>query len=194
MRNTTPPTSRKTACFTMRATWRCCARRSAGRRWCWPRPRHRLESWANAEAGKYARLELTSRFGAAVMPEMGAIDMRAEGLPADRWVSPTLQARGEQRLEQGEQSMLFINRRGYAPITLCRACGHQIGCDHCDARMVEHRFLKRLVCHQCGETKPMPEVCPSCEAEGRLAAGGPGGGAAGRRGGGSCFPMRGSRC
>ena len=70
--------------------------------------------------------------------------------------------------------MLFINRRGYAPVTLCRACGHQIGCDHCDARMVEHRFLKRLVCHQCGESKPMPEACPSCEAVDRLAPVGPG--------------------
>ena len=133
-----------------------------------------LESWANVEAGKYARLELTSRFGPAVMPAMGAIDMRAEGLPSDRWVSPTLQRAVNERLEKGEQAMLFINRRGYAPITLCRACGHQIGCDHCDARLVEHRFLKRLICHQCGESKPMPEACPACAAEGRLAPVGPG--------------------
>lgn len=133
-----------------------------------------LESWANAQAGKYRRLELTSRFGPAVMPEMRAIDMRAESLPSDRWISGQLQREVAARLEQGEQSLLFINRRGYAPITLCRACGHQIGCDHCDARMVEHRFLKRLVCHQCGETKPMPQVCPACEVEGKLAAVGPG--------------------
>lgn len=133
-----------------------------------------LESWANARAGKYRRLELTSRFGPAVMPEMRAIDMRAESLPSDRWISGQLQREVAARLEQGEQSLLFINRRGYAPITLCRACGHQIGCDHCDARMVEHRFLKRLVCHQCGETKPMPQVCPACEVEGKLAAVGPG--------------------
>ncbi len=133
-----------------------------------------LETWANAEAGKYRRLELTSRFGPAVMPEMGAIDMRAETLASDKWVSPRLQQEVNKRLERGEQAMLFINRRGYAPITLCRACGHQIGCDDCDARMVEHRFLKRLVCHQCGESKPMPETCPSCDAEGRLAPVGPG--------------------
>ncbi|MGJ8616874.1 MAG: primosomal protein N' [Sulfitobacter sp.] len=133
-----------------------------------------LESWANVEAGKYRRLELTSRFGPAVMPVMGAIDMRSENLPSDRWVSPTLRTEVTKRLENGEQAMLFINRRGYAPITLCRACGHQIGCDDCDARMVEHRFLKRLVCHQCGESKPMPEACPSCEAEGKLAPVGPG--------------------
>ncbi|MCK0095466.1 primosomal protein N' [Yoonia sp. F2084L] len=133
-----------------------------------------LESWANVEAGKYTRLELTSRFGAAVMPTMAAIDMRVEDLPSGRWVSPTLRGAMQQRLEKGEQSLIFLNRRGYAPITLCRACGHQIGCDHCDARMVEHRFLKRLMCHQCGETKPMPTVCPSCEAEDRLSAVGPG--------------------
>ena len=133
-----------------------------------------LESWANAQAGKYAKLELTSRFGPAVMPTMGTIDMRTEGLPSDRWVSPTLKKEVDARLERGEQAMLFINRRGYAPITLCRACGHQIGCDDCDARMVEHRFLKRLICHQCGESKPMPTACPSCEAEDKMAPIGPG--------------------
>ena len=133
-----------------------------------------LESWANAQAGKYTKLELTSRFGPAVMPAMGTIDMRAEGLPSDRWISPALKKEVDARLERGEQAMLFINRRGYAPVTLCRACGHQIACDHCDARMVEHRFLKRLICHQCGESKEMPEACPSCEVEGKLAAVGPG--------------------
>ncbi|MFO7772129.1 MAG: primosomal protein N' [Roseovarius gahaiensis] len=133
-----------------------------------------LESWANAQAGKYTRLDLTARFGAAVMPEMRAIDMRAETLPASRWISPSLQSAVNARIDKGEQALLFINRRGYAPVTLCRACGHQIGCDHCDARMVEHRFQKRLVCHQCGETKPIPSVCPSCQAEDRLAAVGPG--------------------
>ncbi|KRS17773.1 primosomal protein N' [Roseovarius indicus] len=133
-----------------------------------------LESWANAEAGKYRRLDLTARFGEAVMPEMRAIDMRAETLPSQRWVSPTLQKAVEARLAAGEQALLFLNRRGYAPVTICRACGHQVGCDHCDARMVEHRFLKRLMCHQCGETKPLPQVCPSCGAEDRMAAVGPG--------------------
>jgi primosomal protein N' (replication factor Y) len=133
-----------------------------------------LESWANAEAGKYARLELTARVGTAVMPQMRAIDMRAEDLPGNRWISDTLTRTVQTRIEAGEQALLFLNRRGYAPVTICRACGHQIGCDHCDARMVEHRFLKRLVCHQCGETKPIPSKCPSCEAEDRLAPVGPG--------------------
>ncbi len=133
-----------------------------------------LESWANAQAGKYAHLELGERYGAAVLPEMRAIDMRAEKMAPGRWISPTLQAAVVQRLEKGEQSLLFINRRGYAPVTLCRACGQQIACDNCDARMVEHRFLKRLMCHQCGETRPIPDTCPSCGAEGRLTAVGPG--------------------
>ncbi|MDG1068873.1 MAG: primosomal protein N', partial [Sulfitobacter sp.] len=133
-----------------------------------------LESWANAQAGKYTKLELKSRFGPAVMPTMGTIDIRTEGLSSDRWITPTLKHEVDARMAKGEQAMLFINRRGYAPVTLCRACGHQIACDHCDARMVEHRFLKRLICHQCGESKEMPEACPSCEVEGKLAAVGPG--------------------
>ena len=133
-----------------------------------------LESWANAEAGKYTRLDLTARFGAAVMPAMRTIDMREQKLAASRWISPRLKAAVEDRLAKGEQALLFLNRRGYAPVTLCRACGQQIGCSHCDARMVEHRFLQRLVCHQCGETQPIPSVCPSCGAEDKLAPVGPG--------------------
>jgi primosomal protein N' (replication factor Y) len=133
-----------------------------------------LETWSNAESGKYKRVDLTSRYGPAVLPEMRAIDMRPEKLKSDRWVSTVLQAAITDRMAKGEQSLLFLNRRGYAPVTLCRACGQQIACDHCDARMVEHRFLKQLVCHQCGESKPVPTVCPSCGAEDRLAAVGPG--------------------
>ncbi|AWZ21403.1 Helicase PriA essential for oriC/DnaA-independent DNA replication [Roseovarius sp. AK1035] len=133
-----------------------------------------LESWANAEAGKYERLDLDARFGVAVMPELAAIDMRVETLPSNRWISPTLQAAVNARVAAGEQALLFLNRRGYAPTTVCRACGHQIGCDHCDARMVEHRFQKRLICHQCGESAAMPEACPACGVAGKLAAVGPG--------------------
>ncbi|WP_299890987.1 primosomal protein N' [uncultured Ruegeria sp.] len=133
-----------------------------------------LESWANAAADKYDRLDLTSRFGAAVLPKMKPIDMRAEQMQPGTWISPSLRQAVLQRIERSEQSLLFINRRGYAPVTLCRACGEQIACDHCDARMVEHRFLKRLMCHQCGETKPMPEACPSCGVEGKMAPVGPG--------------------
>jgi len=133
-----------------------------------------LESWANADAGKYRRLDLPARFGTAELPQMRAIDLRPEALPANRWISNTLKAEVDKRLHLGEQALLFLNRRGYAPVTICRACGNQIGCDDCDARMVEHRFLQRLQCHQCGATKPIPEVCPSCGVAGRLAPVGPG--------------------
>ncbi|EDZ45635.1 primosomal protein N', putative [Rhodobacterales bacterium Y4I] len=133
-----------------------------------------LESWANAEAGKYKRLNLTSRFGASVLPDMRAVDMRSEDLLPSTWISPTLKQAMTLRMERGEQSLLFLNRRGFAPVTICRACGAQVACDHCDARMVEHRFMKRLMCHQCGETKPVPEACPSCEVEGKMAPVGPG--------------------
>ncbi|WP_027243338.1 primosomal protein N' [Leisingera daeponensis] len=133
-----------------------------------------LETWANAEAGKYKRLNLTSRFGASVLPDMRAVDMRSEDLLPSTWISPTLKQAMKLRMERGEQSLLFLNRRGFAPVTICRACGAQVACDHCDARMVEHRFMKRLMCHQCGETKPVPEACPSCEVEGKMAPVGPG--------------------
>ena len=133
-----------------------------------------LESWANVEAGKYARLDLGARFGAAEMPEMQAIDMRGAELPPNSWISARLAREVQARVDRKEQALLFLNRRGYAPVTLCRACGNQVGCDHCDARMVEHRFLKRLVCHQCGATKPVPLACPTCAVEGRMAAVGPG--------------------
>ena len=133
-----------------------------------------LESWANAEAAKYRKLELSNRFGEADLPELCAIDMRQEKLAPGHWISPTLCAAVRARLEAGEQSLLFLNRRGYAPVTVCRACGHQIGCDHCDARLVEHRFRGQLVCHRCGESKAMPSLCPSCGAENRLTPVGPG--------------------
>ena len=133
-----------------------------------------LESWANVEAGKYAHITLPTRFGSAELPDMRAIDMRTQSLAADRWISPTLLAEMTQRVTRKEQSLLFLNRRGFAPITLCRACGLQVGCDDCDARMVEHRFLKRLVCHQCGATSPIPTQCPTCKVVGRMAPVGPG--------------------
>ncbi|SEN12658.1 replication restart DNA helicase PriA [Gemmobacter aquatilis] len=133
-----------------------------------------LESWVNADQGKYTRLELGARYGTAELPEMRAIDMRAQKLAANCWISDPLARAVEARRKLGEQSLLFLNRRGFAPVTLCRACGAQVGCDHCDARMVEHRFLKRLVCHQCGATKPVPTACPSCGVEGKMAPVGPG--------------------
>lgn len=133
-----------------------------------------LESWANAQSGKYARHDLGERYGVAELPEMRAIDLRSEVLPADRWISPTLAKAAQARIADGEQVLFFLNRRGYAPVTVCRTCGSQVGCTDCDARMVEHRFQKRLMCHQCGATRPIPAACPSCGVEGRMSAVGPG--------------------
>ncbi|WP_062762397.1 primosomal protein N' [Falsirhodobacter sp. alg1] len=133
-----------------------------------------LETWVNADTGKYRRLDLTARFGAAELPQMRALDLREERLPANRWISSQLAEAVEQRIKAKEQSLLFLNRRGYAPVTICRACGHQVGCNDCDARMVEHRFLKQLQCHQCGATRPIPHACPACGVEGRMAPVGPG--------------------
>jgi len=133
-----------------------------------------LESWVNARAGRYARVDLPARFGTAELPRMQALDLRGVDLPAGRWISPALQQAVAERLALGEQSLLFLNRRGYAPVTLCRACGHQVQCHQCDARMVEHRFLNRLQCHQCGATAEVPTTCPACGVEGRMHALGPG--------------------
>ena len=133
-----------------------------------------LESWVNAASGKYARLDLRTRHGTAELPEMSAIDLRSQAMEQGRWISPALADAVTDRLARGEQALLFLNRRGFAPVTVCRACGEQIGCHQCDARMVEHRFQNRLVCHQCGETRPIPAACPACGVEGKLAPIGPG--------------------
>ena len=133
-----------------------------------------LESWSNGQIGKYTKIELTERVGVARMPQLSAIDMRAQSLPSNRWISSVLEDAIAERITKGEQSLLFLNRRGYAPITLCRACGEQIGCQNCDARLVEHRFQKRLMCHQCGDSWPIPESCPSCGKADSMAVVGPG--------------------
>ncbi|MEM9269867.1 MAG: primosomal protein N', partial [Pseudomonadota bacterium] len=133
-----------------------------------------LETWANVKAGKYARLDLPQRFGAAELPKLSAIDLRQDGPERGQWVSDPLYRAVEERVAQGEQALLFLNRRGYAPLTMCRTCGHQVGCLNCDARMVEHRFRQRLICHQCGAERPIPSSCPSCGKEDTMVALGPG--------------------
>ena len=133
-----------------------------------------LETWANAEAGKYRRLDLPERFGPAIPPKLSALDLRRDGPPRGEWIAPPLEAATRKRLAAGEQTLLFLNRRGYAPVTRCTACGHQMGCPHCDATLVEHRFRGRLMCHQCGWEQRAPNVCPGCGAEDKLSAIGPG--------------------
>ena len=135
-----------------------------------------LETVANVETGRYAVRHLPDRHGGARLPHVELIDMRAEKLPAGRWLSAALHEQIARVLAEGEQAMLFLNRRGYAPLTLCRACGHRFRCPHCSAWLVEHRANKnpRLRCHHCGFAAGLPEHCPQCQAQGQFAACGPG--------------------
>ena len=133
-----------------------------------------LETRAQAEAGRYTHLTLPSRFAGAAMPSVRAIDLKRHPPPRGRWLSPPLVSALTATLAAGQQSLLFLNRRGYAPLTLCRACGERIGCPDCSAWLVEHRLLARLLCHHCGHTVPVPPACPACGSPGTLAACGPG--------------------
>ena len=133
-----------------------------------------LESEVNARRGRYQRIALPSRFGGQHLPHIEAIDLRREGPPPGRYVSPRLAEAIHNAIEQREQALLFLNRRGYAPLTLCRACGHRFSCTVCDAWLVHHRFRRRLVCHHCGFSIERPRVCPQCHADESLIAVGPG--------------------
>jgi len=133
-----------------------------------------LETLSNAEAGRYQRLHLPSRHGSAGMPRVQALDLRRTPPPRGRFLAPPLVAQVQATLDRGEQAMLFLNRRGYAPLTLCRTCGHRIRCRNCTAWLVEHRAQKRLTCHHCGHAEPTPAACPECGAEASLTPIGPG--------------------
>jgi primosomal protein N' (replication factor Y) len=133
-----------------------------------------VETEVNARRGRYRRIALPSRFGGQHMPHIEPIDLRIEGPQRGRFIAPRLAEAVLHTIERREQALLFLNRRGYAPLTLCRACGHRFACNICDAWLVDHRFRQRLVCHHCGFSVPRPRVCPQCQAEESLAAIGPG--------------------
>src|SRR5215470_30840 len=133
-----------------------------------------LETVQNVAGGRYAALHLPDRHGGAQLPLISAVDLRADKPPRQSWLSPSLRQALSETLAAGEQALLFLNRRGYAPLTLCRACGHRLQCPRCTAWLVEHRLVGRLQCHHCGFQVPFPASCPSCKAEGMLAACGPG--------------------
>ncbi len=133
-----------------------------------------VESEVNARRGRYKRIHLPERFGGAHMPMIEAIDMRREGPPRGRFIAPRLAEAVKNALERREQALLFLNRRGYAPLTLCRACGFRLQCPNCDAWLVDHRFKRRLVCHHCGFSMPPPAECPHCHATESFAPIGPG--------------------
>ncbi|MCC6889802.1 MAG: primosomal protein N' [Hyphomicrobiales bacterium] len=133
-----------------------------------------VETEVNARRGRYRKLQLPERFGGQHLPAITAIDLRHEGPPRGRFVAPRLAEAVRAAIGRGEQALLFLNRRGYAPLTLCRACGHRLACPNCDAWLVDHRFRRRLACHHCGFAMPLPERCPKCEAMESFAAVGPG--------------------
>jgi len=133
-----------------------------------------LETMANVKTGKYAYLRLPARHGGAKLPDMHVVDLRRDPPARQRFIAPPLLAALKQNLEAGEQSILFLNRRGYAPLTLCRTCGHRFQCPSCTTWLVEHRRYGRLQCHHCGHAQKMPAACPACHDEGSFAACGPG--------------------
>ena len=135
-----------------------------------------LESFVNATSGRYSHLKLASRHGVAVLPEVRIVDVRREKSDDDnaKWLSAPLRQALEQTLGAGEQALLFLNRRGYAPLTLCQACGHKFTCPDCSSWLVEHRYKRRLACHQCGYEIDAPAECPECKEKGTLIACGPG--------------------
>jgi primosomal protein N' (replication factor Y) len=133
-----------------------------------------LESLYNAEAGRYHWLKLVERHGRAVLPEIDLIDLKATPPDAGRWLSPPLVQAMTQTLARGEQSLLFLNRRGYAPLVLCKACGERMTSPDTQSWLVEHRYSGRLVCHLTGWSMPKPEACPHCGAKDSLISIGPG--------------------
>jgi primosomal protein N' (replication factor Y) len=133
-----------------------------------------LETMNNVESNRYRFLHLPDRHGVAKLPEVRLIDLRRDPPPKQSWLSPPLREAVRETLARKEQALLFLNRRGYAPLTLCRHCGHRLKCPNCTAWLVEHRYLARLQCHHCGFESPLPKHCPACQAEGSMAACGPG--------------------
>ncbi|SIT57503.1 Primosomal protein N' [Mesorhizobium prunaredense] len=133
-----------------------------------------VESRVNASQGRYNRAVLSARFAEAALPDLKTIDMRRAPPARGGFLSPVLLGHMRQTLEKKEQSLLFLNRRGYAPLTLCRVCGHRFGCPVCSAWLVEHRFRGQLVCHHCGHNERRPEACPECGTLDHLVACGPG--------------------
>lgn len=133
-----------------------------------------IETRQQVALGRYAELKLPERHGTAEMPEITAIDLTQDPPERGHWLAPTLVRAMQATLEREEQSLLFLNRRGFAPLTLCRHCGHRFQCPNCTAWMVEHRLLQRLQCHHCGHNMPPPRACPECHEEDALVACGPG--------------------
>ena len=133
-----------------------------------------LETLINFEQGRYNRIPLKSRYGAADLPEVKAIDLGSSNLIKGQWITKRLVDEISETLERKEQTILFLNRRGYAPLNLCRACGHRLECPNCSAWLVEHKSISRLQCHHCDYAITMPSSCFTCGAIDSFHAVGPG--------------------
>ena len=133
-----------------------------------------VETVCNVREGRYHHVILPERFSGAVFPEIRIVDMRHRDKGSQTFISEELKRLIAEKYQAGEQSLLFLNRRGYAPLNLCRACGHRIQCPHCAGWLVEHRQKGRLMCHHCGYTRPIPTVCPACGEKDSLVSCGPG--------------------
>jgi primosomal protein N' (replication factor Y) len=132
-----------------------------------------VETRINADRGRYRRLVLPDRHGDVPLPRIAAVDLRRTPPPAGAFLAPPVRRAVTEALSRGEQALLFLNRRGYAPLTVCRRCGHRFHCPNCSASLVEHRLRGRLVCHHCGHDEPRPPACPACGSS-ELAPCGPG--------------------
>lgn len=133
-----------------------------------------IETRQQVAQGRYREVHLPGRYGAAQMPSIAAINLVQTPPDRGRWLAPPLVTAMTETLDRGEQALLFLNRRGFAPLTLCRHCGHRFQCPNCTAWMVEHRLTNRLQCHHCGHVEPPPRACPECATEDALVACGPG--------------------
>jgi primosomal protein N' (replication factor Y) len=133
-----------------------------------------LETLWNAQTGRYRWLRLTDRHGAATMPMIELLDLREAPPDPGHWLSPRLTAAMADTLARGEQCLLFLNRRGYAPLVLCRGCGERMKAPDSDSWLVEHRYSGRLVCHLTGFSMTKPECCPHCGQRHSLISIGPG--------------------
>jgi len=133
-----------------------------------------LESLRNAEQGRYRWINLAARHGQARLPDIALIDLRQDPPDHGRWLSPPLVKAMGETFARGEQTLLFLNRRGYAPLVLCKACGERMTAPDTDSWLVEHRYSGLLVCHLTGFSMPKPKACPHCGAFDSLVSIGPG--------------------
>ena len=133
-----------------------------------------LETWSNSRNKKYSTVKLQKRIGEAQMPTINLIDMRTNSALHGSWISNHLEMEILENFKKKELVLLFLNRRGYAPLTLCKSCGFRLSCEFCKSWLVEHRSINNFLCHQCGYLKKIKSTCDSCGEENSMISCGPG--------------------